>query len=276
MSLSIATWNVNSVRSRLPHLLSFLRDSKPDIALLQELKCTGDAFPAMEVEELGYNTAIFGEKTYNGVAILSKFPLDDVRKGLPGDEADTQARYIEAVASLPPSHPSSSKGEGKGGGAIRVASVYVPNGQEVASDKFAYKLRFLARLEAHAMALRDFGEALVIGGDYNIAPYAVDVHDARAWENSVLFHPDVRTRLRTLLYEGFYDAFRLANPQAVEYSWWDYRANALAANDGLRIDHLLLSPQAADRLTTCTVEKGLRLLEKPSDHAPVVASLSLP
>src|SRR5579885_1731492 len=235
MSLKIATWNVNSVRTRLPQLLDWLRQDKPDIALLQELKCTDDAFPSLEVEELGYNTAVFGEKTYNGVAILSRFPLEDVQKGLPGNDGDAQARYIEAVASLPK-------------GAVRVASVYVPNGQEVGSDKFAHKLRFLDRLRAHAQALLRFEELLVIGGDYNIAPFAIDVHDPKIWEPSVLFHPEARRHLRALLNQGFYDAFRLANPGRVEYSWWDYRANALASNDGLRIDHLLLSPQAADCL----------------------------
>lgn len=263
MSISIATWNVNSVRSRLPHLLTWLREDKPDIALLQELKCTDDVFPAMEVEELGYNIALYGEKTYNGVAILSKFPLSDVKRGLAGDETDTQARYIEAVATLP-------------GRALRVASVYVPNGQDITSDKFAYKLRFLERLRAHLASLLPYEETLIVGGDYNIAPEDSDAHNPKAWAGSVLTHEAVRAAWRSLRHLGFYDAYLLkAAPNTPPYSWWDYRGNAFTAGDGLRIDHLLLSPQAADQLTSYHVHPHLRAQEKPSDHAPVVVSIGL-
>ncbi len=258
MSITIATWNVNSVRTRLPHLLDWLRADKPDIVLLQELKCTDDVFPAMEIEELGYNLAIYGEKTYNGVAILSKFPLSDIERGLKGDEEDTHARYIEAVVNLPKT-------------AIRVASVYVPNGQETNSDKFAYKLRFLERLYAHIKHLLSYEEVLVIGGDYNIAPTDDDVHDPKLWEGSVLTHDSVRAAFRKIINLGIYDACRLKNPEGKsEYSWWDYRGNAFAADNGLRIDHLLLSPQAADRLNKYHINKNLRELEKPSDHTPVL------
>ncbi len=263
--LTIATWNVNSVKARLQHLLGWLAAEKPDIVLLQELKCVDDAFPAMEIEALGYNIATHGQKTYNGVAILSKFPLEDITRGLPGDEADTQARYIEAVVSLP-------------GAAMRVASVYVPNGQTADSDKFAYKLRFLERLEAHARQLVSYGEMLVIGGDYNIAPTDADVHNPAAWEGSVLTHDAVRGAFRRLLNLGLYDAHGLTNHQTLttnHYTWWDYRAGAFDKDDGLRIDHLLLSPQAADCLQACEVHKALRAMEKPSDHAPVVGSFAL-
>lgn len=254
---TVATWNVNSVRSRLPHLLEWLRSDKPDIVLLQELKCTDDQFPAMEIEELGYNLALYGEKTYNGVAILSRFPLSDISRGLSGDETDTQARYIEAVASLP-------------GSAVRVVSVYVPNGQEVGSDKFAYKLRFFARLREHMKSLLEMDEPIVIGGDYNVAPEEIDVYSPKTLAGSVCFHPDERTQFRSILHLGWYDAFRLKHPQEQIFSWWDYRGGGWEGNKGLRIDYLLCSPQAADKLLNCTMLTAMRGAEKASDHVPVV------
>lgn len=262
MSISIATWNVNSIRSRLLHLLDWLRTDKPEIVLLQELKCTEDTFPAMEIEELGYNIAIYGEKSYNGVAILSKFPINDIVRGLPDNADDVHARYIEAVVNLPKT-------------AIRVASVYVPNGQEASSDKFSYKLRFLEKLYAHIKTLLSYEEILVIGGDYNIAPEDRDVHDPGEWEGSVLTHDNVRKAFHKISNLGIYDACRVLNPDGkTEYSWWDYRTGALAADNGLRIDHLLLSPQAADRLSAYHVNRNIRELEKASDHAPVVIGFS--
>ena len=251
--VNIATWNVNSIRSRLAHLLEWLRVDAPDIVLLQELKCVDEQFPRMEIEDLGYNVATHGQKTYNGVAILSKFPLEDIVRGLGGDEADEQARYIEAVAATPI-------------GVVRVASVYVPNGSEVGSDKYAYKRAFLARLYAHAKYLRALDEMLVIGGDYNIAPSDGDVANPAAWAGSVLTHDELRADFRKLLGAGLYDA----DAKNHAYTWWDYRAGAYQKNDGLRIDHLLLSPQALDRLEGCEVVTKLRGLEKPSDHAPVI------
>ncbi|MGE0755075.1 MAG: exodeoxyribonuclease III [Alphaproteobacteria bacterium] len=263
--ISIATWNVNSVKSRLTHLTGWLKEDGPDIVLLQELKCIDDAFPAMEIEELGYNIAAHGQKTYNGVAILSKFPLDDIMRGLPDNDNDDQARYIEAVASVP-------------GGAIRVASVYVPNGQTTDSDKYHYKLSFLDKLHAHCKTLLGYEEQLVIGGDYNIAPEDVDVHNPKHWEGSVLTHDTVRAAFRRMLNLGLYNAIRPvdgANPQGGQFSWWDYRGGAYQNDDGLLIDHLLLSPQAMDALEACGINRGLRELEKPSDHTPVVATLSM-
>lgn len=261
MSISIATWNVNSIRSRLPHLLDWLREDKPDIVLLQELKCTDDVFPYMEIEELGYNIAAHGEKTYNGVAILSKFPLSDIEKNLAGDDGDTHSRYIEAIVNLPKT-------------VMRVASVYVPNGQEASSDKFAYKLRFLDRLHTHIKTLLAYEEILVIGGDYNIAPEDNDVHDPKLWEGSVLTHDEVRKAWRKIINLGIYDSSSVIRHPSSNYTWWDYRGNALASDNGLRIDHLLLSPQAADRLNEYYVKKELRELDKASDHAPVVAKFS--
>lgn len=262
MSVSIATWNVNSIRSRLQHLLDWLRTDKPEIVLLQELKCTEETFPAMEIEELGYNIAIYGEKSYNGVAILSKFPLSDIVRGLPDNADDIHARYIEAVVSLPKT-------------VLRVASVYVPNGQETTSDKFLYKLRFLEKLYAHTKTLLAYEEILIIGGDYNIAPEDDDVHDPKTWEGSVLTHDEVRKAFHKITNLGVYDACRILHSTGkTEYSWWDYRAGALAADNGLRIDHLLLSPQAADRLSTYHIKRDIREMEKASDHAPVVIGFS--
>lgn len=258
---TIATWNINSIKSRLPHLLSYLKgDMAPDVLLLQELKCQTDAFPYMEIEDAGYNVAVHGQKTYNGVAILSKYPLDDVVKQLPGDETDEQARYIEAVVSLD-------------GYAMRVASVYVPNGQEPGSDKFAYKLRFFDRLYAHAATLLTYEEILVIGGDYNVAPAPVDVFDAKALDGTTCYHPEERKKFRALESLGLTDVYRTANDNIQKFSWWDYRAGAWEQNKGMRIDHLLASPEAADRITGCDIYLEPRKLEKPSDHTPVWCTL---
>lgn len=263
MSLTIATWNVNSIKSRLHQLLPWLGFAKPDVVLLQEIKTVNDTFPYMEIEELGYNVKVHGQKTYNGVAILSKFPLDDVLTALPGSEEDEEARYIEAVLCLKQ-------------GAVRVASIYVPNGQSPDSDKFRYKMRFLERLKAHASTLLSYEEILVMGGDYNIAPYPIDVYDPKSLEGSVCYHPAERSHLRALLHAGLYDAFRLQHPHIQAFSWWDYRGNGFEAGKGLRIDHLLLSPQAADKLIQCTIESSLRGQERPSDHAPVLCTLDIP
>jgi exodeoxyribonuclease III len=261
-TISIATFNVNSVKARLPNLLAWLDAARPDIVLLQELKCVDEAFPAMEIEERGYNIATHGQKTYNGVAILSKFPLEDVTRGLAGEDTDAQARYIEAVASIP-------------GGALRVASAYVPNGQEVGSDKFAYKLRFYDRLRAHWLHQLQFHEVAVLGGDFNVAPAPLDVYDHAVLDGSVCYHPDEREKLRALTNLGLYDAFRVANPTVQQFSWWDYRGDGYGRGHGLRIDHLLLSAMAADRLAGCVIDEAPRQQEKPSDHAPVMCSLSL-
>ena len=262
-TVSIATWNVNSVRSRLGQLVEWLKSpAAADIVCLQELKTVNENFPFMEIEELGYNIAIHGQKTYNGVGILSKYPLSDIVKTIPGNEADEQARYIEAVASV-------------GKSAIRVASVYVPNGQEVGSDKFAYKMAFYDFLYHHFSKLLELDEMLVIGGDYNVAPYPIDVHDPASMEGTVCYHPAERAKLRSLLHLGLYDTFRLCAPDRPQYSWWDYRANSWKAGKGMRIDHLLVSPQAVDHVVGCAVLESMRDAEKASDHAPVMCTLKL-
>jgi len=272
-NITIATFNVNSIKARLPNLLVWLRENPIDVVLLQELKCVDEAFPSMELEELGYNLAIHGQKTYNGVAICSKFPIDDVIRGLPplpspagggtnpraGD--DVQARYIEAVVSLP-------------GIAMRVASAYVPNGQDVASEKFPYKLRFLERLKLHWEATLKYNEVAVLGGDFNCAPLPLDTWDPERQDGAICYHPAERERLRALMNLGMYDAFRVLYPDAKQYSWWDYRGGGYERSQGMRIDHLLLSGMAVDKLTECHIDETPRQAERPSDHAPVVCRLT--
>jgi exodeoxyribonuclease III len=255
----IVTWNVNSLRARLQHVTHFLREYTPDIVLLQELKLEEAHFPYADIEECGYNCAVYGQKTYNGVAILSRTPLEDVHCGLEKN-GDDQARYIEAVTNV-------------AGQVLRVASVYVPNGQEVGSEKFAYKLNFLEALRAHAERLLEYRETLVLGGDYNIAPLPYDVWDADALEGTLCYHPDERRALSALMNLGFYDAYRTLHHQGVAASWWDYRAGAFEREQGLRIDYLLLSPEAVDKLHACEILVAERAKEKPSDHAPVIVTL---
>ena len=255
--MRIATWNVNSVKVRLPNLLAWLKETQPDVALLQELKISDENFPAMEVEELGYNLALHGQKTYNGVAILSKRPLEDVRRGLPGGDGDTHSRYVEAVT-----------------GGVRVASIYLPNGNPVDTDKFTYKLSWMDRLAAHATELLGYEEQVVLGGDYNVCPTDLDVCDPVAFATDAVCQPESRAKFRVLLNLGYTEAYRALHPAKVAWSYWDYQAGAWEKDRGIRIDHLLLSPQAADRLTACDIDKDERGKIKPSDHVPVWVELS--
>jgi exodeoxyribonuclease III len=248
------TWNVNSLRTRLVHVLDFLKEHHPDVVMLQELKLQDEQFPWEAIEEAGYQCVVYGQKSYNGVAILSRGALEDVQRGLNAE--DEQARYIEAVTTLD-------------GCAYRVASVYVPNGNEVGSDKFLYKLDFFARLRGRLHDLLRYEEATIIGGDYNCAYLPQDVYDATALEGTLCFHPQERAAMRRMLHDGYYDAVRMKHPHDPMFSWWDYRAGAYARNHGMRIDHLLLSPEAADRLHNATIHTDERAKEKPSDHAPV-------
>jgi exodeoxyribonuclease III len=259
--VKIATWNVNSIKARLPNVLTWLRDAQPDVALLQEIKCVDDAFPRLEIEELGYNLAVHGQKSYNGVAILSKGPLNDIRPGLPEAEGDDHARYIEAVASF-------------GAQVIRVASIYLPNGNPVGTPKFDYKLAWMDRLRRHAVALLKLEEPVVLGGDYNIIPTADDVYAPDAWREDALFRIESREKFRALLNLGLTDAFRTMNPEKTHaYTFWDYQAGAWQRNNGLRIDHLLLSPQAADMLAASDIDKNPRGWDKASDHTPIWCDL---
>ena len=253
--MKIATWNVNSVRQRTEHLLRYLRDAKPDVLCLQELKCVDAAFPYLEVEAEGYNAAVHGQKGFNGVAILAKAPIEAAR-GLPGDPDDEQARYIEAI--IP-----------NGEGIVRVASIYLPNGNPPQTAKYSYKLAFMDRLIAHAKTLLALEEPLVLAGDYNVIPTPRDATDPAAWEGDALFLPQTRARFRSLLNLGLTDALRAATDDASLYTFWDYQASAWQRDKGIRIDHLLLSPRAADRLFKVAIDKERRAEEKPSDHVPV-------
>jgi exodeoxyribonuclease-3 len=252
----VATWNVNSIKARLPRVTEWLKSAKPDVVLLQETKCEDAAFPRAEIEELGYNLALCGQKTYNGVAILSKSPIEDVTCGLPGGDGDAQSRYVEGFTA-----------------GLRVASIYLPNGNPVDSDKFPYKLAWLDRLVRHAEALLGNEEKLVLGGDYNVCPTDVDVYDPVGWADDALCRLESRKGFRKLIYLGLTDAWRAQHPQAHEYSFWDYQAGAWQKNNGLRIDHLLLSPQAADALKDSGIDKCPRGKEKASDHTPVWVEL---
>ena len=260
--MRIATWNVNSVRQRIPHLTRWLEESKPDIVCLQELKCQDETFPKMEIEALGYNCAMLGQKTFNGVAILSRLPLEDVRSGLPFDASDEQARYIEAVASTP-------------NGVVRVASIYLPNGNPLGTEKFPYKLAFMDRLIRHATDLLALEEPLVLAGDYNIIPTDLDAKQPELWTRDALAQPESRARFQSLKNLGLIDAIRTCAPDQPLYTFWDYQAGAWQKNNGIRIDHLLLSPEAASKLEKAGIDKELRSWEKPSDHVPAWVELSL-
>ena len=257
--MRIATWNVNSVRQRLEHLLFWLKEVEPDVVCLQEIKCVDDAFPRAEVEAAGYNVATHGQKTFNGVAILSKSPIE-VTRGLPGDESDEHARYIEAIVP-------------HNGGVVRVASIYLPNGNPAPGDKYDYKLRWMDRLISRARGLLELEEPLVLAGDYNVIPDARDARDPAAWAMDALFLPRTRAKFQELLNLGLTDALRATTDADGLYTFWDYQAGAWQRNNGIRIDHLLLSPQAADRLRGVAIDKDMRAREKPSDHTPIRVDL---
>jgi exodeoxyribonuclease-3 len=260
--MRIATWNVNSVRQRLEHLLAWLKEAEPDVVCLQEIKCVDEAFPAAEIESAGYNVAVHGQKTFNGVAILSRRPFDEVRRGLPGDDADVQARYLEAVFSV-------------GSRALRVASIYLPNGNPPLTEKYDYKLAWMDRLVTHARGLLPLEEPLVLAGDYNVIPTARDAHDPALWAGDALFLPRTRSKFQEFAVLGLTDAFRACDARDGQYTFWDYQAGAWQKNNGIRIDHLMLSPEAADTLRSARIEKHVRSWEKPSDHVPVLIELAL-
>jgi exodeoxyribonuclease-3 len=257
--MRIATWNINSVRLRLDLVLAYLRDVAPDVLCLQEIKCQDEAFPRLEIEAAGYNVAVHGQKSYNGVAILSKAPMECV-PGLPGDETDEQSRYIEAVIPFGPR-------------VVRVGCLYLPNGNPLGTEKYTYKLAWMDRLIAHARELLKHEEVFVLAGDYNVIPDARDVYDPAGWVGDALYALPTRQKFRELLALGFTDALRATTDNAKQYTFWDYQAGCWPKNLGLRIDHLLLSPQAADRLVDVTIDREMRAKDKPSDHVPVRVDL---
>jgi exodeoxyribonuclease-3 len=253
--MQIATFNINGVKARLPVLLEWLERARPDVALLQEIKTVDDAFPRGEIEDLGYNVATHGQKGFNGVAILSKYPLEDVLRGLPGDASDEQARWIEATVV--------------GRRAVRVCGLYLPNGNPAPGPKYDYKLAWMKRLEARAHNLLASEEPVVMAGDYNVIPQAEDAARPDAWREDALFLPETRAAFRRLLHLGFTEAFRATTQGPGHYTFWDYQAGAWEKNNGIRIDHALLSPQAADLLLSSRIEAAMRAGDKPSDHVPL-------
>jgi exodeoxyribonuclease III len=259
MPLKVASWNVNSLRARHAHLLEWLREASPDIVCLQETKITDDEFPVWEITVAGYDAAFTGERSYNGVAILSKTPLEDVSIGLPGDDTDAQTRLISARA-----------------GGIRVVDVYVPNGQHVGSDKYLYKLSWLDRFSRHLSNRFDPKEPLVVCGDFNIAPEDRDVFDPDAVRGSVMFSDPEHAALSRLTSWGLADALRLHHPEGGLYSYFDYRTGAFARNLGWRIDLILASAPLAAACRAAWIDLSPRGKEKPSDHAPVLAEFDLP
>lgn len=260
--MKIATWNINGVRARIGNLLHWLKESDPDIACLQEIKTVDEQFPRAEVEALGYHVETHGQKGFNGVALLSKLRFDEVNRGLPGDDSDEHARFIEGVFSTDK-------------GALRVVSLYLPNGNPVGTEKFPYKLGWMARLERWAQERLEFEEPLVLAGDYNVIPEAADAKNPENWVNDALFQPETRQAFRRLENLGFTEAVRATSDSPDIYTFWDYQAGAWQKNNGIRIDHLLLSPEAANRLSSASVEKHVRAWEKPSDHVPVAVELAL-
>lgn len=262
--MKIATFNVNSVNARMENLVKWLDIAAPDIVLLQEIKTEFNTFPFFDLQVAGYDAKILGQKSYNGVAVISRHKITVVEEGIPGFE-DEHSRYLEAVVEI--------KGE-----KIRVASIYLPNGNPPYNDpddnsKFEYKLRWMDALYKHAKELLRLNETVVLGGDFNVILTDNDVYNPEIFRNNALFREEVKQRLTALKYLGFYDAYRTLHPNDVGYTYWDYSGNALQADYGMRIDYLFLSPKAVDRLVSCEVDKAPRLDVKPSDHTALVAEL---
>jgi exodeoxyribonuclease-3 len=264
--MKIATFNINGIKARIGALTDWLTEAQPDVAVLQEIKSVDENFPTEHFTDMGYQVETHGQKSFNGVAILSKLPLEDIRRGLPGDDSDEQARYIEAVVM--------------GDRAVRICGLYLPNGNPAPGPKFDYKLAWMARLEAHLRGLLVDEEPMVVCGDYNVIPQREDAARPEAWTDDALFRPEARRAFRRIVALGLTDAFRATHPHLPpspppgQYSFWDYQAGAWNKNNGIRIDHLLLSPQAADLLIQCQIDSDIRAREKPSDHVPVWISLA--
>ncbi|WP_171122259.1 MULTISPECIES: exodeoxyribonuclease III [unclassified Ruegeria] len=259
--MKIATFNINGIKARAEALPRWLDDAQPDVVLLQEIKSIDENFPREMFEDRGYNVETHGQKGFNGVAILSKFPLEDVTRGLPGDKTDEQARWIEATVV--------------GKKALRICGLYLPNGNPAPGPKYEYKLAWMERLYHRAQELIASEEPALMAGDYNIIPQAEDAARPDAWREDALFRPESREAFRKILNLGFTEAFRARTQGPGHYSFWDYQAGAWNRNDGIRIDHFLLTPQAADLMRDCRIDSEIRGHEKPSDHVPVWIELDL-
>jgi exodeoxyribonuclease-3 len=260
--MRIATWNVNSIKQRMDNALAWLSERRPDLVCLQETKCVDDAFPRLEFESLGYNVAVHGQKTFNGVAILSKIPFDEVTPRLPGSAEDDHARFLEAAVSTKE-------------GVLRIASVYLPNGNPPATEKYSYKLKWMERLIEYASERLSLEEPLLLAGDFNVIPGPRDARHPELWTKDALYLPQTRERFRALCNLGLTDAVRAGSDEPGLYTFWDYQAGSWQKNDGIRIDHILLSPPAADRLVSVEIDRHVRGWEKPSDHVPVLVELAI-
>lgn len=258
--MKIATWNINGIKARLPVLLQWLKEASPDVCCLQEIKSIDENFPGGAIEDLGYNVVTHGQKGFNGVAILSKRPFDEITPRLPGNDDDVQARYLEAVIPF-------------GDKVVRVASIYLPNGNPVDTEKYPYKLGWMDRLTEHAKKLLLLEEPLILAGDYNVIPQVEDAKKPDSWTQDALFLPETRSKFRELVNLGFTDALRVFEAGHDVYTFWDYQAGAWQRGNGIRIDHMLMSPQATDVLVGCHVDKYVRDWERPSDHVPVIVEI---
>ncbi|MEP1520167.1 exodeoxyribonuclease III [Ascidiaceihabitans sp.] len=260
--MKIASFNINGIKARINALPEWLDEAQPDVVVLQEIKSVDENFPRELFEDRGYNVETHGQKSFNGVAILSKLPLEDVTRGLPGDDTDEQARWIEATV-MGDHHP------------LRVCGLYLPNGNPAPGPKYDYKLAWMQRLQNRAEQLMAEEMPFLMAGDYNIIPQSEDAARPEVWTEDALFRPESRTAFRKLINLGLTDAFRARDPRPGQYSFWDYQAGAWNKNDGIRIDHFLLSPTCADTLTNCAIDKDIRAREKPSDHVPIWVELAI-
>lgn len=259
--MKIATFNINGIKARIETLTKWLEEAQPDVALLQEIKSVDEAFPREHFEDMGYQVETHGQKSFNGVAILSKLPLEDVTRGLPGDDSDEQARWIEATVM----------GETQ---AVRLCGLYLPNGNPAPGPKYDYKLAWMKRLEERAKQLLADETPALMAGDYNVIPQAEDAAKPDSWREDALFRPETREAFRRILNLGFTEAFRARTQGPGHYSFWDYQAGAWQRNNGIRIDHFLLTPSCADLLSDCYIDKDARAMDKPSDHVPVLVELA--
>ncbi|RBI77183.1 exodeoxyribonuclease III [Roseovarius sp. TE539] len=260
--MKIASFNINGIKARHQALCDWLDEADADVVLLQEIKSQDAGFPAEPFEDRGYNIETHGQKGFNGVAILSRRPLEDISRGLPGDDSDTQARWIEATVT----------GDS---GAVRVCGLYLPNGNPAPGPKYDYKLDWMERLRARARELLNAEEPALMAGDYNVIPAPEDARNPEAWADDALALPETRAAWRRIVNLGFTDAFRARHPGSGHYTFWDYQAGAWQRDNGIRIDHFLLTPQAADLLTDCQIDKHVRGRDKPSDHVPVWITLDI-
>ncbi|MFK7840182.1 MAG: exodeoxyribonuclease III [Bdellovibrionales bacterium] len=260
MSIKIASWNVNSIKARKDHVIKYLQDTNLDILMVQELK--GLDFPELDFHAIGYETAAVTQKAYNGVAVFSKKPINVILNRLPGDETDEQSRYIEFETDGPDGKP------------LRLINIYLPNGNPVGTEKFTYKISWMKRLRQRLKELKDNNIPFTIGGDFNIIPEDIDCHNPKAWANDALKQPESIAEFRALLNLGLTEAYRIFDKSPERYSFWDYQRGAWQKNDGIRIDHFLLSPEIADRIQSCTIDKTPRGWERPSDHTPIIIEIA--